>query len=546
MHFQVIENSNSDKNITLASCADAIITHIGRFLTIQEQIQFATSNTRIKAKVFSGLLDVTYPIKDILSLKQFLSHNPNVTSLTLSILTTYGTKEDISPSNLLVLQEFFPKITNLDLYCSFPDLCWFEGLTKLRTLAVTNCKVNISLCTNFPAITNLKLVNYRKDFSLKLLQSLPLQHLTLEECPLVNVSQLTNLAYLKILLIRRQRCDVLYSLPTCPNLECIMLINVLPIDIGPLHILEQLQEFRYETTIKDYHPTIDLEFLRSCKALTTVILNRVDITSIEALSTCSSLQKVWINKAINLVDISPLTRLPVVKDVSVVSTNLEVLSEATFPSSLTQLELDGKILAGNIRFTSKVKSISFNFKEYKNDFTCLDSPLLQDSLSSLGILSFMLKEPETTYITKLTNLRGICIGGITDTNVSIFNSLTKLHTISIHTSTLTSLEGLKSCVNLRTLYLTNNAQLVYIQALKDIVGIKKIVIDSCRNIHCPEVLNHCANLETLSFNNCGRICITPFKACPKLQKLQLDGRDITSEKLLAHNEGDLLVAEREI
>jgi hypothetical protein len=149
----------------------------------------------------------------------------------------------------------------------------------------------------------------------------------------------------------------------------------------------------------------------------------------------------------------------------------------------------------------------------------------------------MLGEKEEKYIAKLTKLIGLCIGGITNSNIRMLNNLVNLENINIYDSTFTTLDELRYCINLETLHITTNAQLTDIQALKEFPRLKKVAFNSCSGIISSlAVLRECPKLTDAVFNKCGITSLIPFKECFNLQCLQIDEKVITREELLTCNE----------
>jgi hypothetical protein len=385
MYYQILDNYDP-----FSSCANIIITHIGTFLTLKEQIQVAASSKKIKANVFCGTFNVTFPIQNLINFKQFLSSNSNLKSLNLHIeinstkensTKEKSSEEKLPSSGLLTLQEFFPKITNLDLKCTYPEFHWFSSLTNLKNLSIGNCKANlfssdnfpvVDQLNNFPRISQLTLYNYKNIFYTDGLRILPLEQLTLNACKYIELDRLTDFVHLKQLSIKdcESKSVVIPSFRGCYSLQSITLEGIIPSKLEPLSELKELKEFYLETGPKTKRQKINLDFLQNCKTLTSLTLIRVNITDVSIFNTCPCLKKVWLLKTINLVDISPLTQLPDIREIRVISTSLDISNVVTFPSTLIRLELSGKIMDGNINFTSKMKEIRFKFNEYKNGLSC--------------------------------------------------------------------------------------------------------------------------------------------------------------------------------
>ena len=210
--------------------ARTIISHISYFLTIKDQIEFAASNKKLKADVFSGVLCVPFTIINVASFRLFLLNNPYITILKISIsenILPNGKGSCLKPEEkcFSLLQDFFPKITHLELLCLNPVITWFDELVRLKELGIFNSNKNISACANFPKVSRLVFHNYSAYFSTNVLQSLPLEELVIDFSPLVDIQQL-KFPLLRKIFIRNMMALDIPSFEQCLNLVSIELLNV--------------------------------------------------------------------------------------------------------------------------------------------------------------------------------------------------------------------------------------------------------------------------------------------------------------------------------
>lgn len=597
MHFHVIDNgsdlsavnslqeNNSLLHQTLlaefniSSVTKAILGYTCVFLTVDEHRKFAATSKKIKVDAYSAHFYTSCQTKNLPSLRDFLSNNRNLVSLSVSVLpdedasppteetkslaeekislsnnrnfvlpdedasppteATKSSEEKIFPSNdFNLLREFFPKIFELQLSCRFPDVDWFASIPKLRELALFNCETDISVGGKFPNLENLILQNYTASFSFEMLRDVPLKALGLDNCPEIDLSQLTDLVHLTHLTICNIYGIQIPSFKGCHNLKVIDLINVVPTGFEPLHELESLEEFRLDTNTSEDDPFINITFLQDCHKLRVLSLSGIDVVDVIPLGTCLSLEELPLTEIGELVDISPIMGLPIIRKITIHSGDLDTTNLYNFPSTLTCLNLFGSVFGGNISFgfSSKLKEIILDFKKYKNGLAFLDLPSLRESLMSLSLASYVLsEEKDVQTLASLTKLETLFLGGVTDTNIRLFSNLTKLERVHIWDSAISNLNGLKNCVNIWGLFLTDNNHLSNIKVVKNFPLLEKVEFKNCPRITDVDILSVCPKLRSIKLEDCGIESLAPFSNCLNLQNLEINSPIIGIAELIAHS-----------
>jgi hypothetical protein len=570
MHFSVEDNSSSNNletqtpsRFNITSCTGVVITCVSKFLSFEQLVEFAAANKQIKKDAYSFPFPLCSPVRNLVSLRNFLANNPNLNPLSLNLQIensspnqeekiSLNQEEKKSSSNqsevssllnqkegLWLFQDFFPKIICLDLICTYPDPECFTHLTKLEGLALFNCKVDISVCTKFPMVKKIILKDYPSEFSSKVLRSLPLEVLDMDTCPLIKLDELTDLPNLRQLTIRNIKL-IVPAFKGCDNLQILELENVMAVSIEPLHTLKSLKEFLLTADLTYNYPLLVLDFLQNCKSLTSIVLARFNLINVNPLSTCPCLERIRINRADNLVDISSLVQLSCIKSIAVFSEKLDITNIIAFPPTVVELKLFGKRMNGNVSFPSKMEELNLEFEEYIGVMSCLDSPLLRENLRVLSLEEFKLGGEEEKHIAKLTKLEELHVSGVTGMNVHLFNNLIHLHTIGIYHSTIFSLDGLRNCSKVRNLRLSNNPGLVDIQGIKNFPLLEEVDFEVCPMIINIELVAECPKLIFAEFIRCGNIFPGRFKQCLNLERIRINGHNVTREQLLKYGEEDVL------
>lgn len=525
-------NRELEPKLNIASATRVVICTIGDFLAFKDQGEFAMSSKKIKTDVFSSSLYFhDSRVKNLSNLKDFLSSNSGLTSLNLAV-STENSLEDKSSTDFGLLSEFFPKISFLELECYSPDPEWFSSLTKLKTLLLTDCAVDVFSTENFPKISKLSLRNYTAPLSYEVLRSLPLRLLEVDASAQVDLHQLTNLVDLDTMFITDVEHAQIPCFEGCSNLRAVSISKLRSLGIQPLHTLPSLQHFQ----LQDVRDDISLYFLQNCRSLKIVLLSKVTVTDLTPLATCVSLEKIFITDTHNLRDISPIMTLPSIREITIFSAELDTSNISIFPSTLTCVRLSGKTMGGNFRFNSQMEEITFEFKTYKGKLSFLNTKLLRKSLTTLNLADYTLEDAEEKHIAKLVNLQTVSLMEITKANIGLFTNLTKLEQISIWGINVSDLDELKNCTNVKSLFIFDGQHLSDIKAIKSFPFLNSVCCQNCPALTSVEYLAECPFLSEVSFVKCGITSFIPFKMWPYLQKIQINSRSLTKDELLTYSE----------
>lgn len=127
-----------------------------------------------------------------------------------------------------------------------------------------------------------------------------------------------------------------------------------------------------------------------------------------------------------------------------------------------------------------------------------------NNFQSLEDLNFNWRK-KTINLEKCTNLKSLIISKYKKKDLEEFSNFSNLETLFVWQSSIESLEGIESLVNLKRLSLFKNKKLTSLKGLENLTSLVDLEIDECKSLHSIEEVNQLKNLKTIKIENCGAI-----------------------------------------
>lgn len=155
----------------------------------------------------------------------------------------------------------------------------------------------------------------------------------------------------------------------------------------------------------------------------------------------------------------------------------------------------------------------------------------QTNLSNLSINW----RKQIQHISSCNNLKKLTLIEFREIDFSAIKSLKSLSSLSIKTSSIKTLAGIKELINLEYLSLGNCGSLKDIHDLKGLGSLKELKFDICSRLRDFSSLSVLSSLEVLQIDDCKKIKSIEFVVFfPKLRKLTLLGNTDVEDGNLAN------------
>lgn len=141
--------------------------------------------------------------------------------------------------------------------------------------------------------------------------------------------------------------------------------------------------------------------------------------------------------------------------------------------------------------------------------------------------------PKAKSVFDCTSLKSLAINRYSGKDTALFSRLKELINLSILSSPLTSLSGLRELLNLRSLSLASLRKLTSLDGLDCLSQLEDLWLQSCSHIRSIELLKSMRLLRRLQLDNCGSIqSLSPLRGLPNLNYLSFfDSTNIADGEL---------------
>jgi Leucine-rich repeat (LRR) protein len=253
--------------------------------------------------------------------------------------------------------------------------------------------------------------------------------------------------------------------------------------------------------------TISLADLANFSGLNTLNVYAVNVSGLESLKNCGSLNTVWLDACGNI-DLNLFSGCDQLYDLSIADCDAVVLAGAGERLSIRMLTLNycGSIDAGELAQFSNL-----------------------NTLAIWGCPVFSIEQ-----IGRLTNLTSLTLGDTGASNFDFLQNLTQINSLFLSGIEITELPSLDAMTNLQSLNLTfcalDDSDL---QQIASYTGLAELYLTGCPFSDLSFVEN-LINLESIGFEYSNVKDITPLKNLTKLQALYIAGLDVSDISVLSN------------
>jgi len=262
-----------------------------------------------------------------------------------------------------------------------------------------------------------------------------------------------------------------------------------------------------QTSLPISDQTISLADLANFSGLNTLNVYAVNVSGLESLKNCGSLNTVLLDACGNI-DLNLFSGCDQLYDLSIADCDAVVLAGAGEKLGIYGLTLNycGSIDAGELAQFSNLYYLS----------VC-GSPV--SAVEQIG---------------RLTNLTSLTLGNTGASNFDFLQNLTQINALSLSGTEITELPSLDAMTNLQSLNLTyctlDDSDMLQIASH---TGLTYLMLDGCPFTDLSFVKN-LTNLTTISFDNSKVKDITPLQNLTKLDAIWLMGLDVSDISVLSN------------
>lgn len=199
--------------------------------------------------------------------------------------------------------------------------------------------------------------------------------------------------------------------------------------------------------------------------------------------------------------------------------NVNFLKENDFIESIT-IYAYNKIDYSAIHYLKKLKTLNINTLYRDNQ------EINFSSFQNLKICSFNWRK-KIISLFDCHSLETLSIGGFRGESLQQFANLYNLKILRIYKSSIKGIGELNKLSKLDTLDLFGNRKLMNFNNIYNLISLKHLCIESCKNYTNLDGIEKLKNLESLEVNNCKEIdSLKPLRELQKLKKV--DFQDSTN------------------